>query len=488
MQKRVKALTACFVFIFSALIGRCGYIALSDNYTVSDSYNSYKITIGELNTNIYDRNGLLLNNNQTERVAVIPPAEKAIAELNKLFSADEAKEIYDELSGGYPVKRIVSKNVNTEHILQYYKIIENPENMLAKHILNRDYGGLEQYVSKRIGELSVNFGKYASGSLLKGDNASLINDNYDSDEGIVTSLDKEIQKIAEDASKSISRGAVVVLDAETSQILASVSCGGDYVNRALSPYSVGSVFKLVVCACALENNVNQLYKCNSYINVGDTTFNCLKNKAHGMQNMKSALANSCNCYFVKLALKLGADRLYDTAEKLGFGKDFNLYQNWKVSSGSFPSKELLKTYDGQLALTGFGQGQITDSPVHFASVIACIANGGIFNSPVLDVTERKGEKAISNSTAKKLREYMLGVVKNGTGAAADFNGKTAGKTATAQSGIYNNGKEVLNTWFAGFYPYKNPEYAIVVMQEDGNSGAQDCCPVFRTIVEKLDNM
>ena len=83
---------------------------------------------------------------------------------------------------------------------------------------------------------------------------------------------------------------------------------------------------------------------------------------------------------------------------------------------------------------------------------------------------------------------MKYVVSNGTGANAYYDGKTAGKTATAQSGIYANGKEVLNTWFAGFYPYNNPKYTIVVMREDGISGSGDCCPIFRRIVEKLDKM
>lgn len=80
------------------------------------------------------------------------------------------------------------------------------------------------------------------------------------------------------------------------------------------------------------------------------------------------------------------------------------------------------------------------------------------------------------------------VVTNGTGSIADYNNKTAGKTATAQSGMYDNNREILNTWFAGFYPFDSPKYTIVVMREDGDSGAGDCCPVFRTIVEMLDKM
>ena len=46
-------------------------------------------------------------------------------------------------------------------------------------------------------------------------------------------------------------------------------------------------------------------------------------------------------------------------------------------------------------------------------------------------------------------------------------------------------KTARNTWFAGVYPYDNLEYAIVVMTENGKSGAGDCCPIFRAIVEKL---
>ena len=92
---------------------------------------------------------------------------------------------------------------------------------------------------------------------------------------------------------------------------------------------------------------------------------------------------------------------------------------------------------------------------------------------------------MSEKTAETLREYMRYVDTNGTGMAAEYNNNSAGKTSTAESGIYVENKEILNTWFAGFYPYDNPKYAIVVLTEDGVSGSTDCCPVFRTIVENI---
>ena len=99
--------------------------------------------------------------------------------------------------------------------------------------------------------------------------------------------------------------------------------------------------------------------------------------------------------------------------------------------------------------------------------------------------KKESKKIITAETSKTLCEYMRYVVTNGTAASAEYKGKSAGKTSTAQSGQYDGEREILNTWFAGVYPYDNPKYAIVVMAEDGISGSSDCCPIFRTIVENI---
>lgn len=485
MSKRLTALCVLFMFVFVSVIGRFAYISLAKTYQVDESYNSYTLNIGTLNTNIYDCLGRKLNNNVKQYAAVIRPNEKALSELDLLFDDDEIKEITKELSYGYPVIRYIDKKVTTKYIQIFEK--NDSECDVAYHLLSKETGGLESYACEEIGSLSVNFTVDAMGRLLAGDEGTVINDNYDSTDGIVITLDRDIQLIAEDAANSITKGAVVVLDAENSRILACVSKGDDYLNRAVSPYAVGSVFKLIVCACAIENGVNPFYNCTSSIKVNDTTFNCQNNHSHGVQDMKKALANSCNCYFVNLALNLGGEKLLKTAQEFGFGSEFSLYQDWNVLSGFFPSAETLKS-SGQLALIGFGQGQLTDSPLHFASAVACIANGGNYCYPTLEVKDTQENRVISEKTANIIKSYMKYVVTNGTGASANYNNDTAGKTATAQSGKYSNGSEILNTWFAGFYPYDNPKYAVVVMCENGTSGSQDCGPVFRTIVENIDKM
>lgn len=488
MQKRIISLGVAFSILLGIALGRCSYINFSNSYKVDKSYNSVTLDISTLFTNIYSRNGELLNNNSKSVYAVIKPNEKAMSELKLLYSNEQAKAITNELKSGYPVILPVQNYANTKYIRLVETVKENDENMLCHHLLDKSCAGLEKYTDEKIGTLSVNYNVDALGRVLDGDNGRLINKNYYSKDGIKISIDENIQKIAEKSAESLDKGSVLVLDSKTSQILASVSPGGDYLNRSLSPYAVGSIFKLVVAACALENNVNPSYTCKSKIKVGDTIYHCQNKHKHGKQHIKQALANSCNCYFVNLALKLGKDKLYNFSKSLGFGDSFNLYNNtFPVSASSFPDVEELKS-DGQLALLGFGQGKLTDTPVHFASVVAAISNGGYYNPPTLNIKNSASTQIISSKTCSALRKYMKYVVDSGTGFNAQYKSQTAGKTATAQSGIYIDGKEQLNTWFVGFYPYDNPKYSIVVMREGGKSGAEDCCPIFRTIVENLDNM
>ena len=71
--------------------------------------------------------------------------------------------------------------------------------------------------------------------------------------------------------------------------------------------------------------------------------------------MEQALAHSCNCYFVQLAQKLGAGRLYQMGLDFGFGTPIALYKDFQSAAGRLPSLSVLAS-PGQLALLGFGQG------------------------------------------------------------------------------------------------------------------------------------
>ena len=88
-------------------------------------------------------------------------------------------------------------------------------------------------------------------------------------------------------------------------------------------------------------------------------------------------------------------------------------------------------------------------------------------------------KVLTDSTVMKLRQMLSSVGES-------YNlSDSAGKTGTAQSGVYKGGKEILRTWFAGYFPAENPEYIVVIMNENGSSGTTDCVPVFKAIAEGL---
>lgn len=489
MYKRVTAIAAAIVLLLTSTIGRIAYIIYSGDYTVSSGYNSYSLTVSRLYDTVYDCNMNKLNNNQKKLVAVIRPNEKCMSELNLLFTQKEIAEIAEELSDGKPIIKEINTYAATEYI-KIFEITEANETQLTK-LIRKSYNNISY-------EEKINFTVDAKGRLLDGDEGTVEEAVNNIKSGVALTVDKKIQQAVEESASQMQKGAVVVMDVSTSQILALYSTPDDYMNRAVTPYSVGSVFKLIVSACALENNINPAYTCSGSITVGDTTFSCLHEKAHSVQTIKEALANSCNTYFVNLALTLGSDKLLKTASEFGFGESTQLMEGFSVSNGNLPDSNELQS-KGLLALLGFGQGSLTASPLAFCTALCAVVNGGEFNPPslVLGTVDENGtlhktprdyadNRIISVETSSILRNYMRYVVTNGTAYAAEYNNNSAGKTSTAQSGIYENGKEVLNTWFAGFYPYSNPKYAIVVLTENGTTGGEDCCPVFRSIVEKID--
>ena len=500
MYKRILSFSLVITLLLCGICGRIGYIIFSKNYVVSGGKNSYSVTIDRKQPTVYYRSGIVATNNAYKYIAVIRPNPRSIGELEKVFSKSEQKDIINELKNGKPVVRLLDEYPSqTFKSIKVYKRYDDDNNL--HQIIAKQSNGLLNHTGEEIGKSTVMFGVDANGRILDGDEGTLEQTNYDSKEGYRLSVDKRIQDITVAASSKMKNGCVIVMNTEDSSILACVNKPYDnYLIKAFSRYSVGSVFKIVVAACALENNVNIKYNCTGKIKVGDTEFSCQNNHIHSNQTLKQALANSCNCYFVNLANTLGSDKLLETCDKLGFNDYTNLFDGWNIVNSYLPTKSDLLS-KGELSLFGFGQGKLIASPLQIASVLCTIANDGYYSQPKLvlsnvnnqnvqtDIVYPSKEKVLKTNTCKKLIEYMRYVVTDGT-ARIVMNGdkKSAGKTATAQTGQYYNGVEKLNTWFVGLYPYDNPKYAVVVMTEKGNSGAEDCCPIFSTIVGQLDNL
>jgi peptidoglycan glycosyltransferase len=221
-----------------------------------------------------------------------------------------------------------------------------------------------------------------------------------------------------------------------------------------------------------------------------------------------ALMYSCNTAFAPLAVKVGADDMHSMAEGFGFNQRY-------LDSDQYPNQAISK-YPADLdeagtALSGFGQGSVTASPLQMAMVTAGIANHGVVMKPYLVDAEqsptsleilRTGSserlsQATSSSTASEVTKMMVATVQSGTATPAAIPGiQVAGKTGTAQSGLTDKktGTEVPPyAWFVGFAPAPSPKVAVAVMIQHVDTPTSEIAggrlggPIAKAVMEAVLN-
>ena len=499
------------------LLGRIYFIAQTDYTDVSTRQSTRTVTVGEKRGEIFDRNYIPLVNAHKKLIAVVTPCA---ASYEYLKGKANDNYIRDKIENGSPFTVEVSEEINTEFIRTFEVSDRYSTDPLAVHIIGyTDSSGkvgvtgiessFDNYLSKNSGKLSVSFQVDAVGRVLAGMDKYINDNNFTSRAGVVLTIDKEIQQKTEKvlAESKIKSGCAIVMSTHSGEIsaLASVpeydpdnvadSLTADkspLVNKALMSYSVGSIFKPVVAACALENGITPLleYNCKGEIKIGDRVFKCYDNKAHGKINMTNALEVSCNTYFINLIMKTDTDLLMKICKDMGLGESITLASKIKSAAGTLPTRDSLDI-KGNLANFAFGQGDFIASPLQIASVYHTLSTGNAVTPKlVLGLTNYMGlmtkepsspqRKVLSDGTVLNLKNMLSAV-----GESYSLN-DASGKTGTAQSGIYKNKKEVLRTWFAGYYPSENPEYIVVIMNEDGASGTADCVPVFKSLVKGIE--
>lgn len=334
--------------------------------------------------------------------------------------------------------------------------------------------------------------------------------------GLKVTVDYDIQKAAYDALGNY-KGAVVVLNPKTGEILAMVSKPSfdpnnleniwksindknnkdrPLLNRAVSGlYPPGSSFKMITCISSLENIqgvTNTTFNDNGklYFNSKYSLSN-FGGEVLGNLNLKQAFAESSNVVFGGLAVKLGNDKLKATAEKFYFNKDIPA-DGIVIDDSKFPT--IPKTEQGSIAQSGIGQASVLASPMEMAIVASTIANDGVMMEPrlVSDILSNDGSKQIksvsskavaniiSKDTAKTLKDYMREVVVSGTGRAAAVSGiNVCGKTGTADHAE----SSTPHSWFVGFAPYEDPQIAFAVIAEDGGQGGVTAAKVASTVIK-----
>ena len=431
--------------------------------------------------------------------------------------------------GGAPEIRRAAGRAEETPLVKNAELIERySKNQLCPHVVGYvDASGhgvcgiersFDRILSSAAGELGLKYTVNAGGQMLPGRGLEVVSSGYGSPAGVALTVDGRAQRISHAAlvRSPIVTGAVVIVDVSTFEVIAldsvpawdpnDVGASLDdplqpFLNRAFSAYPVGSVFKPVTAAAALQRgiDVDDEYLCEGGLAVGDRFFRCYRSVPHGEVDLTAAVCRSCNGYFIRLARRTGARDLLLTAENLGFGRETRFTGDLVGAAGNLPAEDALSS-PAALANFAFGQGELLASPLQLACAYAVLAGGGTYTEPTLlkylvnDEKEiyavfrsEKTWRALSEATCERVNAALRVNMTEGTGKnGASAFVSSAGKTATAQTGLYgDDGKERLCTWFCGFVPFEKPKYAVVVFNENGSAASEDCAPVFKEIIEGL---
>jgi penicillin-binding protein 2 len=363
---------------------------------------------------------------------------------------------------------------------------------------------------------------------------------------VVLTIDYNIQKQAEVAlenamSNRIVRGAVVVMDPNSGDILALASAPSfdpnayipklstesarkiydpvfkPQMNRATQQnYAPGSIFKILTAASALEHGLDANRSYTVQPDPSRPTRGCIfvgRRKIEdtappGEYNFRRAFIRSSNAYFITNGIaKGGIEALAELGHRLFLGQRWDLPTR-QETAGHFPSLRRIRSawFDGDTANLCIGQGEISTTPLQMAIMISAIANGGKVLYPRLvdrvepqdgglpaETVEFKrgrvrGQLGLSARTLQVIRDSMLADVEaeEGTGKRAAVPGmRICAKTGTAQVTDPSNRVIDLTTWFASYAPYDKPRYVVLVMVESGASGGETCAPVAREIYRTI---
>ncbi|HXW93736.1 MAG TPA: penicillin-binding protein [Terriglobales bacterium] len=344
-------------------------------------------------------------------------------------------------------------------------------------------------------------------------------------QNVVLTLDQQIQYIAEhelDAAMETTHaisGTVIVENPHTGEILALANRPTFNPNqtREITPeklknhavsdvYEPGSTFKLVTISAALDENLTrpeEKFDCQmgSIVVFGRRIHDW---KPYGVLSVSDILARSSDVGAIKIALRLGDERMDKYIRAFGFGRQTGIELPGETRGLAKPLNRWSKVSIGAIAM---GQ-EIGISPLQLAAMVASIANDGVLvgsrivastttpQSTPQTITFHPVEerRAISTTTAGLMRQMMQGVVllPYGTGKNAILEGySSAGKTGTAQkvdplTHTYSRSKYIAS--FAGFAPVNNPAVVCVVILDSplgGHHGGQVGGPVFHRIVQQV---
>ena len=522
-ENRIILIISAFFILVTLLAVDYYALAVKQDYVRAAQKNAeLTINAGESQGTVYDRNMRpLVNTKSIYKAAVVP---SAVNEQETATYAVDKDDFHRKFSEGKPFVFECSEDTPESDGLTVFQLpVRYSDGQTACHVTGylsdgRGADGIEYaydgILRNQNGENSVTYIMDGFGHVMIGDGKKVVRSDAVKG-GVVTTLDEDIQRICEDCGKGIKKGAIVAADIKNGDILGMVSfpqyrideldkavsdedC--PLINRCLYSYSVGSIFKLVTAAEAIEEGFGgMMYDCSGMTDIGGQIFNCHKSDGHGLQDMKTAMTNSCNTYFISLAKCLDVRKYRELAYNIGFGRENQLCSGMIGSAGVLPTVGDLQI-QAELANFSFGQGKLTATPLQITQLACAIANGG--EMPVLrlikgltvdgeftaDEKPPRISRVMTEETAAELRKMMVSAVWDNRNSNARSRSISVGaKTSTAQTGRFDSkGEELCNAWITGFFPSGEPRYAVTVLIEDGGYGNDAAAPIFRKIAEAIN--
>ncbi|MDA0772272.1 MAG: penicillin-binding protein 2 [Cyanobacteria bacterium] len=415
----------------------------------------------------------------------------------------------------YPHKEIAA------HVLGYVGQINSQE---LKEARSRGLGlgdivgkeGLEKVFDQELqgtkGEARVVVDRYGK---------SLITDSRDKrvikpaikGENLHLTIDIGLQKIAIEALEG-KQGAAVAINPRNGEIYCLVSSPSfdpniftkpvpfklyqsllnskAFLNKAISAYTPGSIWKPITAIAALEHgvvNINEYLKVGGSINYAGFQFGDWTSK-EGQMNLIDALEWSRNTYFYQIAKRMKAEWISNIGSKFGAGQVTGI-ELLGESQGILPSPEWKKKklkeqwFPGNTLHFAIGQSFLMLSPIQAARLISGIANKGLLPQPHLIKNKDKEVlldiDGISEESYNIVEMGLKKCITTGTGQASRLKEiEVAGKTGSAEVRGYDHST---HGWFAAYAPAKDPEIAIVVFLEGGGHGGTVAAPVAKKIFE-----
>lgn len=337
-------------------------------------------------------------------------------------------------------------------------------------------------------------------------------------------IDSGVQASAMEALNG-KTGVIIVMDTDNGEVLGMTSAPGydpnvfvdpskkkdlarlfrntasPLLNRAIKGlFPPGSVFKVAVAAGALNSgkiSLHTTYNCKGYYEIGRRRFRCAH--VHGPESLVESLAHSCNVYYYRVGLILGAEEIRHYARLFGFGKPTYIDLPYE-ESGVVPgprqrmARRQQRWYAGDTLNFSIGQGGLMVTPLQLVHMMTTVANEGTQVHP--HVIQAIGGTKVTQydyKSAVDVSQEVLDAVRKGLRAAVtDYSGTAhvldldtlyvAGKTGTAQT----SGDRSSHAWFVGYAKGQTRNIAFCVLLEYGDS-SHNACLVARELLLSLKN-